>query len=168
VSRFPDALTDSIAEFLVGIGIGVSPAELPGGTFLPGVRIHEGALLVDSGTLLYPGDLLHEAGHLAPLPAASRRAFGGPQGPAGVDMRQLEIQAWAWSYAAALHIPIDPAIVFHAGGYKGRSAGLLQNFQWGAFVGVSDLAAAGMTVTPAEAERLGVRPYPHMLKWLHD
>jgi hypothetical protein len=152
----------------VGIGIPMSRAELLDGTFLPGVRIDQGALVVDAGRLSYPGDLLHEAGHLAVLPPASRRSFGSQEGPPGVDMRQLEIQAIAWSYAAAMHLDIDPAIVFHPGGYRGRSPGMLQNFALGVFVGVSDLANAGMTLALADAARLGASPYPHMLKWVRD
>ncbi len=122
--------------------------------------------MVDPARLLYPGDLLHEAGHLAMLAPDQRRTFGAADGPAGLDMRQLEVQAIAWSYAAALHLAIDPAVVFHDAGYRGRAAGMLFNFRLGVYVGVDDLARAGMTLTRAQAAQANAQPYPHMLKWL--
>lgn len=42
----------------------------------------------------------------------------------GLDMGALEKAAVPWSYAAALAIGIDPALVFHEGGYRGHSPGL--------------------------------------------
>ena len=66
---FADPLTARIAEFLDGIGIAVDAAELPGDSFLPGIALESGGLLVDGTRLDYPGDLLHEAGHLAAAPA---------------------------------------------------------------------------------------------------
>ena len=51
--------------------------------------------------------MLHEAGHLAVLPVEIRRRFGSGDGPAGIDIRGLESQAFAWSYAAALHLALD-------------------------------------------------------------
>jgi hypothetical protein len=83
-------------------------------------------------------------------------------------MREIEIQAIAWSYAAALELGLDPALVFHDGGYHGRSASLLMNFALGVYVGVDGLKASGMAAAPLDAERLGVPPYPHMIKWLRD
>jgi hypothetical protein len=161
-----DPLTERIVAFIAGAGIPVIEAELTDATFLPGVLVAEGTLQVDPARLRYPGDLLHEAGHLAVLAPATRRAFGGPEGPAGIDMRSLEVQAFAWSYAAALHLVIDPAVVFHDGGYAGRAASLLANFALGVYFGVSELAEKGMTATRTDAARLGVEPYPHMLTWL--
>jgi hypothetical protein len=161
-------LTDTIIDFVVGVGIRVSRTELDGDTFLPGIRVRAGGLDVDSPRLVYPGDILHEAGHLAVLPEPARSRFGDPGGESPTDMRRIELQAIAWSYAAALELGIDPAVVFHAGGYHGRSASLLGNFTLGVYVGLDDLARAGMVAPPREAARLGVAPYPHMLKWLND
>jgi hypothetical protein len=166
-TTFADELTERIADFLRGIGIRVTPADLGDGTFLPGIRVHDGGLLVDASRLRYPGDLLHEAGHLAVLPRSARRAFGDPTASTA-DMREIETQAIAWSYASALEVGVDPALVFHAGGYRGRSAGLLMNFALGVYLGVDGLQAAGMAVRPRDAERLGVPPYPHMVKWVRD
>jgi hypothetical protein len=84
----------------------------------------------------------------------------------GIDMGLLEKAALPWSYAAALAIGIDPAVVFHAGGYRGKSEGLLRTFGFGVYPGAAILEDAGMAAGPVRAEALGVPPFPHMLRWL--
>lgn len=81
-------------------------------------------------------------------------------------MRGLEIQAIAWSYAAALHLGLDPAVVFHEDGYRGHARGLLQGFSLGVYIGVGDLQEAGMTAMPGDAERLGMAAYPQISRWV--
>jgi hypothetical protein len=136
--------------------------------FLPGIRVERGVLMVDEARLEYPGDLLHEAGHIAMAPAALRPSLSGAIDVPGLDMASLEVAAVAWSYAAAVALGIDPVEVFHGGGYRGKSAGLLTTFGVGVYPGAHLLEAAGLTATPARAEELGVEPYPHMLRWLRD
>ncbi|MEA2381501.1 MAG: hypothetical protein QOH72_1472 [Solirubrobacteraceae bacterium] len=156
-----------ITAFLEEIGIAVTAAELaPDDGFLPGIRLERGGLLVDESQLTYPGDLLHEAGHVAAAPPAVRPALSGALDVPGLDMGALEVAAIAWSYAAALAVGIDPAEVFHGGGYRGRSPGLLMTFGAGVYPGANLLEEAGMTATGPRAEALGVPPYPHMLRWL--
>jgi hypothetical protein len=155
-----------IADWLRAIGIPVEAAELPHGTFLPGLLLEHGRLLVDEARLTWPGDLLHEAGHVAVAPAEVRELLGGPLDLPGVDMAQLEWGAIAWSYAAALDIGIDPAGVFHGGGYRGHSPGLLRTFALGAPIGLHVLEEAGMAAGRRRAAELGVEPYPRMLRWL--
>ena len=87
-----------IAEFLRGIGLTVEFGPVQE-SFLPGVMLVAGGLLVDAEGLLYPGDLLHEAGHLAVM-AAERR---GSCPVVGDEMGE-EIGAQCWSYAAAIHL----------------------------------------------------------------
>lgn len=164
-------MTETIAEFLVQIGLVVERAELSDATFLPGIELRGGRVRVDPDRLLHPGDLLHEAGHLAVLPPHLRVSFGdgddeGPAAPA--EMGKLEIQAIAWSYAALVHLGLDPAVLFHDGGYRGHSPGLLRSFALGVYVGVDDLQAAGLTATPRIAAQRGIAPYPHMTRWLRD
>lgn len=65
---FKNPLTQKIADFLNEIGLAVRAASLDEETFLPGILIRKGEILVDEEKLLYPGDLLHEAGHLAIAP----------------------------------------------------------------------------------------------------
>jgi hypothetical protein len=141
-----------ITEFLAGIGIEVERATLDDGTFLPGVTLQGGRLLVDEVRLAYPGDLLHEAGHVALVPAALRPRLSGEADVPGVDMATVETAVLPWSYAAALAAGVHPAAVFHDGGYPG--AALLEGF--------------GLTATGARAAALGVAPYPHMLRWLRE
>src|SRR4051794_31925328 len=157
----------AILEFLAGIGIPCEPADLSGSDgFLPGIKLERGRLLVDAERLTYPGDLLHEAGHLAVAPAEVRGLMDESADIPGVDTSMLEWAAIPWSYAAALAVGIDPALVFHDGGYRGHSAGLLRTFALGAPIGVHLLEAAGMTAVGPRAQALGVEPYPHMLRWL--
>ena len=160
-------LTARITAFLEEIGIGVVPASVaPDEGFLPGIRVSQGELHVDESRLTYPGDLLHEAGHIAAAPPDVRGLLSGSISLPDVDMGALEVAAVAWSYAAAVAIGIDPAVVFHPGGYRGRSAGLLATFGAGVYPGAHLLEEAGMTATGPRAEALGVPPYPHMLRWL--
>jgi hypothetical protein len=84
----------------------------------------------------------------------------------GLDMDALEKAAIPWSYAAALAIGIDPALVFHDGGYRGKARGLLNTYGVGVYPGAHLLEQAGMTATGERARALGVSPYPHMLRWL--
>ena len=58
-----DAITDTIVRFLGSIGLEVRGGPVADGTPLPGITVSEGAIVVDHEKLLYPGDLLHEAGH---------------------------------------------------------------------------------------------------------
>ena len=158
----------AITDFLVAIGIACEPDDLSGEqTFLPGIRLDRGRLFVDEARLTYPGDLLHEAGHVAVVPPAVRPLLSGSTTEVpGVDMRMLEFAAIPWSYAAALAAGIEPEEVFHGGGYHGHSPGLLFTFRAGAPIGVNMREEAGRTATGPRAAALGVDPYPHMLRWL--
>lgn len=163
-------LTRRIAEFLIEIGLEIVPKQLDENTFLPGILIENGKILVDETQLAFPGDLLHEAGHLAVLPADLRVGLSDEIALPGKEFEidAVEVAAIAWSYAAALHLGLDPRVVFHAGGYKGNSESLLMSFSLGVYVGVNTLEDAEMTATGENARRRGVAPYPQMLKWLHD
>jgi hypothetical protein len=65
---FADPLTERLVAFVRGIGIDVRTATLPDKTFLPGLDIRHGAILVDEERLTYPGDILQEAGNYIGLP----------------------------------------------------------------------------------------------------
>ena len=158
-----------ITGFLREIGIEVQHADLSSvECFLPGVRLERGRVLYDERALTWPGDLLHEAGHVAVAPPAARPLLTGAADVPSLDMGRLEHAAVAWSYAAALHIEIDPALVFHEGGYRGRSPGILFTFAAGVYPGANLLEEAGMAATGERAAARGVEPYPHMLTWLRE
>jgi hypothetical protein len=160
VCRFADPLTDRLVAFVRSIGIDVCAATLPEKTFLPGLDIRNGAILVDAERLAYPGDILHEAGHLAVTDPSERNA------PALSPSAGDEMTSIAWSYAALRHLELDPAIVFHNDGYKGGAASIIENFTAGHYFGVPLLQFYGMALETKRAAAIGVEPYPHMLRWL--
>jgi len=167
-SEFRDPVTQKIADFIVDIGLELVREPIDEETFLPGILVRNGAVVVDEERLNYAGDLLHEAGHLALASSDIRRTLSGEVRFPGKVMEPIEVQAMAWSYAAALFIGIDPEIVFHEGGYFGASKSLLLNFRVGAYIGVNGLQEAGLTLSGESAREKSVRPYPHMIKWLRD
>src|SRR5215472_16522293 len=150
--QFLDPVTIKIAAFLNEIGLPIRPGEVPDQTVLPGIVIENGCLIVDEKRLSYPGDLLHEAGHLAVVPPAARCSLTGNTGGDGGE----EMAAIAWSYAAALHIGLAPAVVLHDDGYRGDAANIIENFREGRYFGVPFLQWVGLTD----------KNYPAMIKWL--
>jgi hypothetical protein len=165
---FQNELTERIAKFLNEIGIEVLSAKLSGETFLPGISVKNGKLVVDEEKLLYPGDLLHEAGHIAVTPARFRYEINDEISLPELHPGVLETEAIMWSYAACVHLDLDPQIVFHAAGYLGNSEALLFNFNLGVFPGVNQLEDAGMTLSRQTAANSGTESFPKMLKWLKD
>jgi len=159
---FADPTMQKIADFLAGIGIKVRSERIPEITFLPGLKIDGGALVVDEALLPYPGDMLHEAGHIAVAAPERRREL---HINAGNDPAE-EMMAISWSWAAARHIGIEPTVLFHEGGYRGWSPALIENFTLGRYFAVPMLQWVGMTADPARAQELGIEPYPHMIHWL--
>ena len=157
---FADPLTERLAAFVRDIGLPVRAAALPADTFLAGLDIRDGAILVDESRLAHPGDILHEAGHLAVAAPAERRAPRLSPSPAD------EMASIAWSYAALRYLDLDPAVVFHPKGYKGGSAAIIENFEAGRYVGVPLLQLYTMSCEPRQAVKKGVAPFPHMLRWV--
>ena len=153
--------TRSIVKFLNAIGIDVREGALHHSTFLPGVEVVAGTLVYDESELTYPGDLLHEAGHLALMsPMLRHGAAGELKHP---DPQSAEAAVIAWSYAAALHMGLDPGVVLHSGGYQGRSSALLQMYGLGVYPGVGALIEYGMTGSGDSEPK---ERFPAMLKWL--
>jgi hypothetical protein len=152
-----------IVDWLREIGLTVRLAPLGAETFLPGVTMEPGGILVDPEQLLYFGDLLHEAGHLAIMVPARRAAAGSN---AGSDMGD-EIAAQTWSYAAAVYLGLPPEIVFHASGYKGAAETLIQVYRDGK-AGVPLLQWMGLTLDSTRAAAASIPPYPHMIRWLRQ
>ena len=157
-----EELTGVIVPFLREIGLIVQFDTLREDTFVPGIYLRHGGLVVDTSRLAYPGDLLHEAGHLAVMPPERRAEVDGDAGKSAAE----EMMAIAWSYAALVHLGLDPAVVFHGGGYKGDSESLIENFTNGRTFGVPLLQWLGMTYEPAQAAANGADAYPRMIRWL--
>lgn len=151
----------SILVFLDRIGIAVTMEPVTGDTFLPALRVRGGRLVVDPERLEWVGDLLHEAGHIAVTEPALRPQLDEVSGDAGEEMAAI-----AWSYAAAVEIGLDPAVLFHPHGYRGGAQAMIDNFTSGRGVGIPMLAWFGMSAEPHRAAADGMRPYPHMVRWL--
>ncbi len=164
VAASSNPLVAKIVAFLHEIGLKVQTCELTTPCFLPGIQIREGGLLVDEEKLLYPGDLLHEAGHLAVKTEATRARAGFDAGKKLGD----EIAAIIWSYAALTHLGLDPAVVFHPHGYKGASQNFIDNFTRGFHPGLPLLQWMGLTFDEKNAHEQGVPPFPHMIRWLRE
>ena len=162
---FKDPLTQQIVDFIDSVGLKVRKETLPEDTFLPGIRIVEGVIVVDEEQLAYPGDLLHEAAHLAVVPAEVRAVLTDNVRETHPENDGGEVESLAWSYAAALAAGIDPQVVFHPNGYKGNAAGLLSNFQLGIPIGLQPLIEAGMTGGLNGGEG-ALPPFPQMARWL--
>lgn len=155
------AVARRIMAFLQEIGLDVAEADLPGGSFLPGVRIARGGLQVDLARLRWPGDLLHEAGHLAVVPAALRGGMDDALAELPAVPHGGEVEATAWAWAALQHLGLPPAVLFHEGGYHGHSQGLCTMFELGVYPGLAGLVAAGLAASPG-----GAAAYPRMRAWL--
>lgn len=62
-----------VLHFLERIGIEVIEKKLNSTTFLPGLSLVANCIYVDFNKLKYPGDLLHETGHLAVTDGETRK-----------------------------------------------------------------------------------------------
>ena len=60
-----DELITTMTDFLQEIGIVIHFESIGKSTFLPGLELRNGELVVDREKLAYPGDILHEAGQLS-------------------------------------------------------------------------------------------------------
>ncbi|WP_400191960.1 hypothetical protein [Hymenobacter sp. B81] len=152
------SLVDQLLAFVRGIGLEVREADLAGqATFLPGILLERGALVVDRRRLLYPGDLLHEAGHLAVTAAAERPTVGGNVTEHHPEKEGEEMAVHCWAYAACRALGLPPDVLFHPAGYRGSSAWFIEQFSQGYYPGLPLLVWMGLT-TPTE--------YPRLTRWL--
>ena len=149
--------------------------------FLPGIEIRAGRLIFDADQLLSPGDLLHEAGHLAAMPPELRGRISGDvdaclarlanQTHSAPPIDHTDLFPIAWSYAAALEAGIDPLYVFDAAGYGADQGGnpevLKTQPALGVFPGIMMLTKAGLcSAPPPFGDGRDPNPYPHMQRWL--
>ncbi len=152
-------LIEKMTNFLSERGIPNRFQALESDSFLPGLEIDQGTLLIDSEKLKWPGDILHEAAHIALNPPSQRASVSGKLEVSPAD----EMAALAWSYAAAVALEIDPHIVFHEGGYKNGGNQLVTQF--------GDVAAGMNPVAPGVPILQWYRmcqKFPLMNSWLHE
>jgi len=162
--NFNDKVTQKIVDFILQIGLPVFKETIKEETFLPGVLVRNGGLAIDEERLLYPGDLLHEAGHLATLTPQKRvEVYNDVSKNAGDELVTL-----AWSYAAAKYLNLELNILFHDNGYKGDSSWLVEHYRNGGEMGLPLLEWMGLSYGYKRAEKEKVQSFPAMQKWLRD
>lgn len=162
------ALQETMCDFIQSLGISIIQKKLEHSTFLPGLDLGPNCIYVDPEKLLYPGDLLHEAGHLAVTTGTQRAAIGTDALTLPWPTDGEEVAAVLWSYAAAQHLQIPLEVVFHDDGYKQDSQWLIDSFQQGQYIGLPFLQWAGLCFDESNAIFHQTQPFPVMQKWLRD
>ena len=154
--------------FLNDIGIQTIFSAVDTDSFLPGLSIEKGMIIIDSSLLKHPGDILHEAGHIAVVPAADRTRLTEKAIIKRKDREAEEIMAIAWSYAACIHLDIDPYFVFHDEGYRDGNTYIIDSCNDNSYLGLPMLQGIGLTADEKNAQRLHIPAYPYMIKWLRN
>lgn len=157
--------------FVNDIGIATQFVEKTSG-FVDGISIESGSLKVDKSANV--GDLLHEAGHLAIIPANLRHYAGGDLDESfevifnvisGVDpehaimravLQASDVEATAWAWAAGKHLDIDEEDIIKNSSYDGDGESIRLMLRTKNYFGINGLNASGMT---------DAKQYPAMKKW---
>lgn len=163
-----DKYLEKCMSFLNEIGIETMFETLEEPCFLPGLSIRNGTIIIDREALYYPGDILHEAGHIAVVPATERHALNASVIEKREQREAEEMMAIAWSYAACMHLGLDPYVVFHDDGYKGGGSYIADNFNNKNYFGLPMLQWIGLTADEKNAAEKNIEPYPHMIRWLRE
>jgi len=153
----------TILAFLTEIGISWRAGTVSGNSFLPGLEVVAGELVIDRAQLKYPGDLLHEAGHIALLPATKRSAFSGNVKESLPGHEGDELAVILWSYAASRHLGLPINFVIHDAGYQQQAGWLRDQLSQGIFIGLPLLVWMGLTT---DSRIPGQRGFPQMERWL--
>jgi len=178
-----DRLLRKVARWLTKIGLKVEQGtrfEVP---FNVGIWIEDGGLIYDPAEA-HPGNLLHDAGHLAIIPSIIRPLAKGdiiasieqpieayldshqdafeklPEDPIARACLQCgDAEAIAWAYAAAIAARVDPWLTCEQGfSNRNDAEHIYRGLQVGAHLGVNGLRAAGFI------ER--VDDFPRLTKWV--
>lgn len=152
-----DKTTATITQFLHSININVVEKELPKDCFLPGLSILGNTVLIDPKQLKYPGDILHEAGHIAVTENTLRPLIGTKEMEVTWPTEGEEIAAILWSFSACTHLQLPLEIVFHPEGYKGSSKWLMDRFTNKNYIGLPLLEWMGLCTK---------KEFPRMKKWV--
>ncbi|SRX53844.1 hypothetical protein [Aequorivita sp. CIP111184] len=155
-----ELILDKIFTFLEEIGVIYNLTQIGVDTFLPGLQIRNGALQIDLQKLKYPGDLLHEAGHIAVTPSQERGIINDNVTENNESKAGDEMAVLLWSYAAAQEIGLATEIVFHENGYKGDAKWLKEQFESGNYIGLPLLQWMGFS------DISGDYVFPKVKMWL--
>lgn len=156
----------TMLDFLDALGMGWRFGNVPANAFLPGLEVVSGVIVIDKAQLRHPGDILHEAGHIALLPAEKRDSFSGNLAESHPEHAGDEVGVILWSYAACLHLGLPVDFVIHDGGYKDGADWLREQFSAGTFIGLPLLVWMGLCEDPAKAKLEGREGFPRMLRWM--
>lgn len=172
---------EQVVQFLVGIGLPVTVKPGVSG-FISHVEIVEGELMVSPEATA--SNVLHEAGHLAIVPARFRSYLSGniatglyrafdeietleipADDPLYRKMMQtgdVEATAWAWAAGKALDIPEREII--RDDEYDGTGDAIRLGLSFGAYVGINGIANADFCAV--RKGRPGLPVYPELAFWL--
>lgn len=162
-------ITQTIIDFIRKIGLRVKQSQIPEKTFVPGIHIEKGVILYDEARLKFPGDLLHEAGHLALMEPEKRGTASGDLEPGDgkkLNSDSLEVGVILWTWAALKYLKLDPEVVFHQEGYRGASDWYIEMFSSGNYTGLPLLQ--WMELCKRDDDNIEAQPFPHMLKWVRQ
>jgi len=140
-----NTITEKICKFLHQIGIPTVQKTIEQETFLPGLLISKGSIYFDPERMSEPGDLLHEAGHIALMSQTKRDTTEGNVMENRDPGENDEMGVILWSYAALLHLELKPEVVFHNRGYHSDSEWLIEQFESGNYIGLPLLEFKGLT-----------------------
>ncbi|PCK32920.1 hypothetical protein [Pseudoalteromonas piscicida] len=159
--------TKLICDFLTEIDLPFQFCAVDNDSFLPGLETVYGTLHIDNEQLLYPGDILHEAGHIAVCEPIYRPQLNGDVYKNGIKngrekqaMHGEEMAATAWSVAVVDYLNLPIEVVFHEKAYRNARESLIDAFNTGGLFGQPLLTAWDMTC-PKEG-------FPKMQKWVRD
>lgn len=162
-----DKQLKSTIEFLKSIGIKIIEKELDENTFLPGLMLGNNTIYVDYSKLKYPGDILHEAGHIAVTVPHERVMIGTDEISEKWPTQSDEIVAILWSFAAATHLELPLDYVFHEHGYKGQSDWFIENFTANNYIGLPLLQWFGMAYSNEDSLN-PIYAFPTMKHWMRQ
>ncbi|PZR12182.1 MAG: hypothetical protein DI539_20175 [Flavobacterium psychrophilum] len=150
-------------HFIESIGITVIEKELDDSCFLPGLSLGNNTIYIDYAKLKYPGDILHEAGHIAVTAPKERKLIGTAGIPDTWPTQGDEMAAILWSYAVLKHLDLPEEFVFHENGYKGHSNWYIENFTSQIYIGLPLLQWMGMAYPNNEDNS-----FPTMKHWMRQ
>lgn len=133
-------------------------------SFLQGVKIQNGTLIINTKNILCVGDILHEAGHLACIPSTLRvKANDNIKDSLGEEYT-FEMAVIVWSVAAAAYLEIPLTEIFHQEGYNGDANWLLEQYTAKNYIGLPLLQWMGLAVMEDKTVD-GINLPFKMLRW---
>src|SRR5689334_14396114 len=94
-----DELIDLISRFVRSKGIETSEQKIEGNSFFRGISIDKGVLIIEREKVVHPGDLLHEAGHIAVVSPEERKKLSDnvAEDRPGKEGEEMSVMLWTWA-----------------------------------------------------------------------